>query len=164
MSTLIEIGPKVLKNPGDKILASNLMWCATMALNGTLRAGVVYDWSTHMIGHELTALHGIDHARTLAIIAPRLFEKKFENKKEKLNQYGQRVWGLNGDCAKEAISKTEQFFNNLGIATKLSAYTTDYTNTATEIEKRFNERGWLAMGERADLTPEEAKEIVEASI
>ena len=140
------------------------MWCATMALNGTLRAGVVYDWSTHMIGHELTALFGIDHARTLAIIAPNLFEVKIENKREKLNQYGQRVFGLNGNCAEQAIQKTREFFHSLDIPTSISAYTSDYVDASEIICQRFVERNWLAMGERADLTPDEAKMIVEKAI
>jgi NADP-dependent alcohol dehydrogenase len=164
LSTLIEIAPKVMKNPADEKSAANLMWCATMALNGTLRAGVAYDWSTHMIGHELTALHGIDHARTLAIISPNLFRVKIENKREKLIQYGQRVWGLFGDCAEEAIAKTEAFYQSLGIATKISEYTSDYNGTAKEIRSRFEERGWTNLGEKQDLTPEETEKIVTLSV
>ena len=161
LGTLIEIAPAVMENPSDEKAASNLMWCATMALNGTLRAGVAYDWSTHMIGHELTALFGIDHARTLAIVSPQLFRVKLENKREKLIQYGQRVWGLTGDCAEEAIEKTEAFYQSLGIETKLNAYTDAYEGTAKIIQQRFEERGWHGLGERLDLTPEEAAKIVE---
>tara|TARA_B100000508_G_scaffold141097_1_gene146956 strand:- start:49133 stop:50293 length:1161 start_codon:yes stop_codon:yes gene_type:complete len=164
LSTLIEIAPKVLEDPSDYKAASNLMWCATMALNGTLRAGVAYDWSTHMIGHELTALHGIDHARTLAIIAPNLFKVKFENKKDKLIQYGQRVFGLDGSCGEEAILRTKTFFESIGIETSISQYTSETDNTANIIKKRFEERGWDGIGERGDLTPDQAKEIVEMSI
>lgn len=164
LSTLIEIGPKVLEDPSDYKAASNLMWCATMALNGTLRAGVAYDWSTHMIGHELTALHGIDHARTLAIVMPSLYKVKFENKQEKLIQYGQRIFGLEGSCGEEAINRTRTFFESLGIQTKLSDYTDDYKETAGTIRKRFEERGWEGLGERKDLTPSEAEKIVEMSI
>jgi NADP-dependent alcohol dehydrogenase len=164
LMTLIETAPHVMADPGNEKWAANLMWCATMALNGTLRAGVAYDWSTHMIGHELTAIFGIDHARTLAIIGPNLFQEKLANKKEKLNQYGQRVWGLEGDCAEEAIRRTRLFFESLGIETKISAYTSDYAHVAQTIRKRFEERGWIAMGERQDLTPEEAERIVTASI
>jgi NADP-dependent alcohol dehydrogenase len=162
--TLIETAQHVMADPGNEKWAGNLMWCATMALNGTLRAGVAYDWSTHMIGHELTALFGIDHARTLAIIAPSLFEVKLENKREKLNQYGQRVWGLQGECAEEAIVKTRSFFESLGIATKISSYTSEYSGVEAIIKQRFEERGWLAMGERQDLTPDEVERIVLASI
>lgn len=164
LSTLIEIAPTIMKDPSDYRAASNLMWCATMALNGTLRAGVAYDWSTHMIGHELTALHNIDHARTLAIIAPNLFKVKFENKKEKLNQYGQRIWGLKGKCAEEAIEKTKSFFESLGIKTKISDYTSEYAESSNIIKQRFEERNWDGIGERGDLTPAEAKKIVELSI
>lgn len=163
LSTLLEVGPKVLENPDDLKLASNLMWCATMALNGTLRAGVAYDWSTHMIGHELTALHGIDHARTLAIIAPNLFKVKIDNKREKLRQYGERVFSLKEDCELEAIEKTREFFELLGISTKLTDYIDDLGDTASLINERFVERGWDGLGERKDLTPRQAEKIVEMS-
>ncbi len=88
------------------------MWCATMALNGLIQKGVPSDWATHMIGHELTALYEIDHARTLAIIAPNLYKAVFETKKNKLTQYGKRIWNLTGtddEIALAAIEKTSAF-------------------------------------------------------
>lgn len=163
LQTLIEIGPGVIEHPNNYKLASNLMWCATHALNGNLRCGVPTDWTTHMIGHELTAIYGIDHARTLAIIAPRLYENQFDNKKEKLTQYGKRVWGLVGtkeEIAREAIVKTERFFNSLGIHTKISEYSSDTEHIAEIIKTRFVERNWLAMGERQTITPTDVESIV----
>lgn len=167
LSTLIEIGEGVIANPADYELASQLMYCANQALNGTLRCGVTTDWATHMIGHELTALHGIDHAQTLAIIAPRLYEATFESKKAKLAQYGKRVWNLTGsddEIAREAIVKTEQFFQSLGVATKISDYTSDHAKSASIVKERFIERGWMALGESQKITPELAESIVLAAI
>lgn len=167
LSTLIEIGEKVLENPADYELAAQLMWCANQALNGVLRCGVTTDWATHMIGHELTALHGIDHAQSLAIISPRLFEVKFESKKAKLAQYGKRVWGLEGSddqVARKAIAKTEAFFHSLGVKTRISEYTTDYRDTARIVHDRFVQRGWHGLGENKDLTPKEAEYIVNQAI
>lgn len=167
LSTLVEIGPKVLEEPSNYKFASNLMWCATNALNGTLRLGVPTDWCTHMIGHELTAFFGIDHARTLAIIAPRLYENQFENKKEKLAQYGRRVWQLEGDdniVAKQAIEKTESFFHSLGVSTKLSDYNVIDEHFPDIIKSRFEERGWNAMGERQAITPTDVSQIINAAI
>lgn len=167
LSTLIEIGEKVLENPADYDLAANLMWCANQALNGVLRCGVTTDWATHMIGHELTALHGIDHAQTLAIIAPRLYEVKFESKKAKLAQYGKRVWNLEGSddqVARKAIAKTEDFFHKLSVKTRISEYTSDYHDTAKIIHDRFVQRGWMGLGENKDLTPKEAEYIVNQAI
>ncbi|HNR86087.1 MAG TPA: iron-containing alcohol dehydrogenase, partial [Taishania sp.] len=141
--------------------------CSTHALNGNLRAGVPTDWCTHMIGHELTAFYGIDHAQTLAIIAPRLFENQFENKLEMLVQYGKRVWNLEGtatEIAQQAIVKTENFFQQVGIKTRISDYTTDTSFIAQEIKNRFIERGWTEMGERKAITPNDVYEIVEKSI
>ncbi len=167
LSTLIETAPHVVANPSNYKWASNLMWCATQALNGNLRLGVPTDWCTHMIGHELTAYFGIDHARTLAIIAPRLYENQFDNKAEKLAQYGERVWNLKGDqrtVAKEAIVKTEEFFHSLGLETKISAYTSDYNDVAKNIRKRFEDRNWTAMGERQAISPTDVEQIVLAAI
>ena len=167
LQTLIEIGPGVLEHPNNYKLAANLMWCATHALNGNLRCGVPTDWTTHMIGHELTAIYGIDHARTLAIIVPRLFENQFENKKEKLAQYGKRVWNLTGnneEIAHQAIHKTESFFQSLGIQTRISEYSSDTDHIAEIIKTRFVDRGWIAMGERQAITPTDVEEIVLKSI
>ena len=166
LTTLIEIGPKVVEHPTDYHLASNYMWCCTMALNGLLNKGVPTDWATHMIGHELTALYGIDHARTLAIVGPQLYTVLFETKKEKLAQYGKRIFHLTGsddEIAKEAITKTVEFFHMMGMDTKLSQYTADYEKAASFIADRFQERGWVAMGEKQNLTPEKVKQIVEMS-
>ncbi|WP_306349551.1 iron-containing alcohol dehydrogenase [Flavobacterium sp. '19STA2R22 D10 B1'] len=166
LQTLVEIGPKVVENPTDYALASNFMWCCTMALNGLIQKGVPSDWATHMIGHELTALYEIDHARTLAVIAPSLYTVMFDTKKEKLAQYGERIWGLKGDVetvAKQAIEKTEAFFHTMGMDTKISDYTKEYQNTSDFIVKRFDERGWKGLGERQNITLDKVKAIVEMS-
>jgi NADP-dependent alcohol dehydrogenase len=166
LQTLIEIGPKVVENPTDYALASNFMWSCTMALNGLIQKGVPSDWATHMIGHELTALYGIDHARTLAIIGPNLYKVMFETKKAKLAQYGQRIFNLTGSedqIAKEAINKTVAFFHTMGMQTQLSDYTKDFEKTADFIAKRFEERGWKGLGEKQNITPEKVREIVTAS-
>lgn len=167
LATLVEIGPGVIENPADYTLASNLMWCATHALNGVLRCGVPTDWATHMIGHELTAFYGIDHARTLAIIAPRLYEETFDDKKEKLTQYGKRIWKLSGtdeEIARQAIEETENFFQSLGMDTRISDYTENVDGVANRVRLVFEDRAWIAMGERQAITPERVEAIVEAAI
>ena len=167
LQTLIEIGPDVVENPGDYKLASNFVWCATMALNGLIQKGVPSDWATHMIGHELTALYEIDHARTLAIIGPNLYRVMFETKKEKLAQYGQRVWNIKGnsteEIAEKAIEKTVEFYQKMGMKTKLSENTDNFENTADFIVNRFEERGWKALGEKQNVTLEKVKTIVKMS-
>jgi NADP-dependent alcohol dehydrogenase len=167
LQTLIEEGPKVLANPNDAVAAGNFMWCTTMALNGLIGKGVPNDWATHMIGHELTALFNIDHARTLAIIAPNLYRVLFTFKKEKLVQYAARVWNITEGSEEErahaAINRTVAFFHSLGIQTKLSDYTADYTGTAEEIVARFTRRNWVKLGENGNVTIERVKEIVEMS-
>jgi len=142
---------------------ANLMWCATNALNGLLSCGVSTDWGTHTIGHELTALHGIDHARTLAIVLPGLWSVLRVEKKEKLLQYGSRIWdireGTDDERITKAIQNTVNFFESLGIKTKLS----DYNITEDSIEiigSRLQQRGWRVFGDRRLVTPEKAKEIL----
>lgn len=167
LQTLIEIAPRVIKDPADYEAAANFMWCCTMALNGLIQKGVPGDWAIHAMGHELTALYGIDHARTLAVIAPSHYRYFLESKKEKLAQYGARVWGVTGatteEIAKAAIAKTEDFFHSLDINTKLSEYTDQYQGTAEKIAKRFTDRGWMGLGEHKTLTPSDAEKIVEMS-
>ena len=166
LQTLIEVGPKVVENPTDYALASNFMWSCTMALNGLIQKGVPSDWATHMIGHELTALYGIDHARTLAVVGPNLYRVMFETKKEKLAQYGKRIFNLSGsddEIAQKAIEKTVEFFHLMGMETKLSDYTKDFEKTADFIVNRFEERDWKALGEKQNITLEKVKSIVEMS-
>lgn len=167
MQTLIEIAPRIIKNPADYTAASDFMWSCTMALNGLIQKGVPGDWAVHAIGHELTALFGIDHARTLAVIAPSHYRYNIEKKKAKLAQYASRVWNINEgseeEKAQKAISKTEEFFHSLKINTKLSQYTNEYNGTADIIRNRFNERGWKGLGEYKSLSPDDVFKIVEMS-
>jgi NADP-dependent alcohol dehydrogenase len=136
-----------------------------MALNGLIQKGVPNDWAIHAMGHELTALYGIDHARTLAILTKQHYTYNLESKKDKLAQYAERVWGLKADTktelAEKAIEKTDEFFHSIGIDTKLSQYTNDYKGTAQEIKKRFEDRSWTGIGEHGTLTPSDVEKIVE---
>ena len=167
LQTIIEVAPAILKDTSDYKAASNFMWSCTMALNGLIQQGVPSDWAVHMMGHELTALFGIDHARTLAIIAESHYKVNFDDKKDKLAQYAERVWniteGTKEEKAKAGIEKTTKFFHSLGIKTKLSEYTEDYKGTAQIISKRFEERGWKGLGEHGKVTPKEVEKIVEMS-
>ncbi|MGL4584473.1 MAG: iron-containing alcohol dehydrogenase [Flavobacterium sp.] len=167
LQTLIEVAPKVLKDPTDYDAAMNYMWCCTMALNGLISKGVVEDWVTHAIGHELTALYGIDHGRTLAIIGPNLYRVMFETKRAKLAQFGKRVFNLCGsedEVAKQAIEEMVKFFHSLGVQTKLSDYTEEGEKAEEWIVNRFEERGWIAMGEQKNITLDRVREIVRMSL
>jgi len=164
--TLIEEGPKVLANPNDYDAAANFMWSATMALNGLISAGVPQDWSTHQIGHELTALHGIDHAQTLAIVLPGVLVHQRKNKESKLIQYGERIWGINSGTSDEridaAIDKTVNFFESLDIKTKLTDYGVP-AESITSIEERFSGRRFK-LGENANIGAEEIGVILRSRI
>ncbi len=164
---LTEEGPKTLKAPTDYDARANLVWAATWALNGAIGCGVPQDWATHMIGHEITALHGIDHARTLAIVLPNLLEVQRETKRGKLLQYGERVWDIRTGTEQErvdaAIAATRRFYESLGIATRLSEYGIK-DNTAAEVARRLAARGAVKLGERGDITPAKVEEILRLAV
>lgn len=162
--TLVEEGPGVYRNPADYDAMANLMWSATMALNGMISCGVAEDWSVHSIGHELTAFHGIDHARTLAVVLPGIWKSLRKEKREKLLQYGERVWGIrSGSDDKridEAIEKTAEFFESLGIKTHLSDYNVN-KDTIDRIVSRFEQRRWKGIGDRGLITPDVVRRALE---
>ena len=164
LMTLIEEGPGVYSDPTDYEAISNLMWSATMALNGLIACGVPGDWSVHSIGHELTALHGIDHARTLAIVLPGIWRVLKEEKKDKLLQYGERVWKITEGTEDEridlAIKKTVDFFESLGIRTRLRDYNVP-RETIDKIVRRFEDRKWLSLGDRGLTTPSATRKALE---
>jgi len=167
LQTLIEIGKKTYENPEDYNSRANLVWCSTMALNGLIGAGVPQDWATHMLGHEITALTGIDHARTLAVVQPANWRIRKEQKKEKLLQYAERVWGITEGSEdariEKAILKTEEFFHSLDIPTKLS----DYNLGEELIEKvlvSLENHGMTALSEHGDVTLDVSKKILAAAI
>ncbi len=167
LMNLIEEGPKVLANPNDLEVRSNIMWSATMALNGLIGSGVPQDWSTHMIGHELTGQYGIDHARTLAIILPAVMKVQREQKRGKLVQYAQRVWnivdGTEDEVIDQAIEKTEAFFKAMGMPVRL----TDADLDAESIENilaQLELHGMTSLGEHGDMTPEVNRKVLEAAL
>ena len=167
LKTLIEIGRATIDNPTDYDLRANLVWCATMGLNGLIGAGVPQDWATHRIGHELTALFGIDHAKTLAIIMPSLWNIMRDTKREKLLQYGERVLNITTGSEENRIDQiietTRQFFESLGIKTKLS----DYGIGADQIDSilaALESHHMTALGERGEITLEISRKILEGAL
>ena len=161
--TLIDIAPRLLAD-GERAYddCANFMMAATMGLNGFLAMGVDEDWATHMIGHELTALHGLDHGVTLAIVWPGTMRVMRREKEAKLLQYAARVWGITEGSTEEvidrAIAATEAFFQSLGVKTRLSDYGIGEA-TVAEIRRRFDERKWN-LGENGIVTPDKAEAIL----
>lgn len=160
---LIEDGPKALENPTDYDVRANLMWTATLALNGLIATGVPADWATHMIGQEITGLYGLDHAQTLAVVQPAVWLYKQEQKKAKLLQYAERVWGLHeGDDDSRvtaAIENTRQFFEQMGVPTRLSAYGLD-ASVIDPVVAKLEAHGHVNLGEHADITAADVKAIL----
>ena len=164
--TLIEIAPAVLAEKPDYNARANFMWSATWALNGWINVGVVQDWGTHMIGHELTAFFGIAHAESLAIVLPGMWNHQFDNKKGKLAQLARRIWHVtDGDetsQARAAIEKTEAFFHSVDMPTRLSHYGIDEAGLAKVVD-RFTERGTV-LGEHQNIAAKEVGEILRSRL
>lgn len=162
ISTLVDIAPKVLSGRIDYNARASFMWCATNALNGTLSCGTAGDWSTHMIGHELTAFFGIDHAQSLAVVLPGVWEHQIFNKAYRLASYGAAVWGLDQinilERARAAIEKTEIFFISLGVGTRLIDYGIKESGVK-KVVSRFKKRG-TRLGEMKNLGAEEIDRIL----
>jgi NADP-dependent alcohol dehydrogenase len=162
--TLIEEGPRSLEEPTNYTVRANVMWAATMALNGLIGVGVPQDWATHMIGHEITALHGLDHAQTLAIVLPAVMQHQRQQKRDKLLQYGRRVWNLQhtdeDQLIDAAIAATRQFFEQMGTPTRLR----DYQIEAASIDKlvaQLQSHNLLKLGEHGDITLDASRRILE---
>ncbi|MBP1131986.1 MULTISPECIES: alcohol dehydrogenase [Serratia] len=164
--TLLEDGPRALAEPENYAVRANVMWSATMALNGLIGAGVPQDWATHMLGHELTAMHGLDHAQTLAIVLPALLIEKKAQKREKLLQYADRVWGLRDGSEDSridgAIAATRAFFEKMGVPTRMSDYQLDGSSIPALLDK-LHQHGMTALGEHQDITLEVSQRIYEAA-
>ncbi|MBN2689421.1 MAG: iron-containing alcohol dehydrogenase [Gammaproteobacteria bacterium] len=165
--SLLEEGPKVLADPENYDARANIMWASTMALNGLLSVGVSTDWATHMLGHELTAKFGLDHGVTLAIVWPSMMRIKKNNKFNKLLRYAKEVWGIgegeDAEKIEKAITKTQEFFESIGIKTHLSDYgigREDIDGLIGQLDKHGMDR----LGERQDINLEESRLILEACL
>lgn len=157
LKTLIEEGPKTYNNPTDYNSRANMMWCATMALNSIIGVGVESDWSTHGIGHQLTSLYDIDHARTLALVWSKNMRLRKNNKMEKMLQYAERVWGLDisnsnkDEIFEQAVSLTDQFFESVGVPTKFSEYPQIGQDLPFKMLSRMKQLRITTLGEKEDL-------------
>ncbi|MFD2176219.1 iron-containing alcohol dehydrogenase [Veronia pacifica] len=167
LQTLVEEGPKTVEQPDNYEVRSNLMWAASQALNGLIGVGVPHDWATHMIGHELTALYGLDHAQTLAVVLPSLLEEKQQQKQSKLAQFAERVWGVQqgseAEKAAQAISLTREFFESVGVKTRLSDYQLDET-CIDPLIKHLSDHGMTRLGEHRDIDLDACRRILQRSL
>lgn len=164
--TLIEEGPKALTDKENYDVRATIMWNATLALNGLIGVGVPQDWATHRIGHQITALYGLDHAQTLAVVLPALMSVQRETKRLKLLQYAERVWhittGSDEERINQAIEKTQQFFEDLGIATRLSAYGIPESGIDKIIDS-LESLNHLPLGEHNDIDATKVRKILSLS-
>jgi NADP-dependent alcohol dehydrogenase len=167
LQTLVEEGPRALAEPDNYTVRANLMWTATLALNGLIGAGVPQDWATHMIGHELTALYGLDHAQTLAVVLPAMLRERREAKRAKLLQYAARVWDLrDGDedaRIEAAIVRTEDFFRAVGVPTRLADYGLG-KDAVSAVVDALETHGMTQLGETGEVTPEVSRKVLERAL
>ena len=167
LRTLVEIGPDAVARPEDYDTRANLVWSATMALNGLIGAGVPQDWATHMIGHEITVLYGLDHAQTLAIVLPQLLHLRRDAKRAKLLQFAARVWKLHSGSEDEridaAIAHTRAFFESLGVKTSFSGYGIG-AEAVDRIVAQLEAHGRTRIGEHRDIDLATSRRILEACL
>jgi NADP-dependent alcohol dehydrogenase len=167
LQTLIEIGATTVTEPENYDARANHVWSATVALNGIIGIGVPWDLTTHLIGHELTALFGIDHGQTLAIVLPSVLEVRREQKSAKLLQYAERVWHIESGTEEEkidlAIQKTREFFESLGVKTHLSQYGIGADQIPVIVEQ-LKAHGWTALSETGNLTLDISQKILEGAM
>jgi NADP-dependent alcohol dehydrogenase len=160
---LLEEGPKALVDPENYDVRANLIWAATLGLNGLIGAGVPQDWAAHRAGYELTVLYGLDHAQTLAVIVPTMLKVRAEGKKQKLLQYAERIWGISAGTEalriETAIDKTRTFFESMGLPTRLSGYGINDLDIDAVIQLLAS-HGLTLMGENNDVTPDSMREIL----
>lgn len=165
--TLIEQGPLALKDPQNYDVRANVMWAATMALNGLIGQGVPQDWATHMIGHELTALYGLDHAQTLAIVLPALLQQQRSQKRAKLIQYGKRVFNLQHSDEEqlidETIAHTRAFFEQMGVPTRMADYGIK-SDAVDALVAKLEQHRMFKLGEHGDITLEVSRQILTAAL
>lgn len=168
LSILVEEGPKAMKKKEEYNTRANIMWAATLAYNGLIGVGVPQDWSTHMIGHEITAIYGIDHAETLAIVFPSMLELMKNDKREKLLQYGKRIWNINQSLTEDeqisgAIAHTKKFFQVMGLKTSFSEHGLG-EEAIERIVKSLEEHGMKKLGENGTVTPDVVREVLRMSL
>jgi NADP-dependent alcohol dehydrogenase len=165
--TLIEQGPLALKDPQNYDVRANVMWAATMALNGLIGQGVPQDWATHMIGHELTAVYGLDHAQTLAIVLPALLQQQRAQKRAKLIQYGKRVFNLQHSDEErlidETIAHTRAFFEQMGVPTRMADYGIK-ADAVDALVAKLEQHRMLKLGEHGDITLDVSRQILTAAL
>lgn len=163
LQVLVDNGPRALAEPTNYQVRANLMWAASLALNGLIGRGVPQDWSTHAIGHQLTALHGLDHAQSLAVVLPSLLREQAAQKQEKLAQFAERVWHSSREDKalriEETIIRTEQFFQQMGVGTRLADYGLD-ARCIPGICSNLKLFGLTALGEQQDIDPDKVARIL----
>ncbi len=165
LRTLKTLGENYENRDSDEWRA-NLMWAANQALNGLIGSGVPQDWATHMIGHELTALWHVDHARSLAIVQPSLLRNQIEHKRAKLEQMGANVFGLEAgaDLAERTIDAIEAYYNGLGVVTKLTEHGEDKQGAIDSVIEQLESHGMVALTENQTVTPERVREILAEAV
>lgn len=123
MKVVMEKCPLLLEDPSNYHARAQFAWAGTLALNGLNSAGRgTGDWSTHRIGHAISAIFDFPHGLTLAIVLPAWMKYCYKNDIEKFARFGREIFNLMGDTDKiaiEAIFKFQQWILNMGIKTTL---------------------------------------------
>jgi len=125
MKTVIETTPKLIQNPEDVEARGVILWCGTNALNGIIGVGKEQDWATHAIEHAISAIYDIPHGLGLAIVFPHWMKYVIDEIPWKFAQFARNVWGITDEGSDyeiglKGIEKLIEFYESIGVPTKLS--------------------------------------------
>ncbi|MFY0543200.1 iron-containing alcohol dehydrogenase [Brevibacillus sp. H7] len=163
MKTVVENAERVLANPEDYDARANILYCGTMALNGTLPMGVETDWATHSIEHAVSAVYDIPHGGGLAIIFPNWMRYVYRENAERFKRFAVEVWGVDpsgksdDEIALEGIAATEAFFRRIGAPSRLADYQIGDENLELMAQKAVP---FGPIGKFKKLTSEDVAEIL----
>jgi butanol dehydrogenase len=125
LKTCIKYGRIAMETPNNYEARSNLMWASSLAINGLLSDGAEVAWCVHPMEHELSAFYDITHGIGLAILTPNWMKYVLnDNTVDQFAEYGVNVWEIDAnldkfEIANQAIESTREFFNEMGIPSKL---------------------------------------------
>lgn len=159
---------KVKQNPNDYEARANIMWCGTIAHNGTCGVGCEEDWASHFLEHEISAVYNVTHGAGLAVIVPAWMTFMAEHNPKKIAQFANRVFSIPESddlegMALTGVSRLKHFFRYMGLPTNFKELGIENPDIDLLVKKLHENKGEL-VGNYVKLTKEYSREIFELAI
>lgn len=128
LRTVIQTAPLLLDNLQSYEHRETILYCGTLALNGSLSMGIRGDWASHNIEHAVSAVYDIPHGGGLAILFPNWMEYVLDSGISRFKQFAIKVFGIDPsdqsdrDTALEGIRTLRGFFESIGAPSRLAEY------------------------------------------